>query len=65
MEGQEVGTLFMASKIRKIVVNLENIKELNIKGAKAKEVSYILATLPTDVKNQVLKEAAKLLQKHE
>lgn len=62
MEGQEIGTLFIAHKIRKIVVNLENIKELNIKGAKAKGVSNFLANLPTDVKNKVLRSAAKLLE---
>ncbi len=54
----------MANKIKKIIMNKENILELNIKGAKAKEVSYILSSLPTDMKNQTLKTAADLFLKH-
>lgn len=64
LEGQEVGTLFEAHKYRKIVANLENITELNLKGAKAKAVSHILAGLHTDVKNKTLKRAARLIEEY-
>ena len=41
------------------------MEELNVKGAKAKEVSFFLSGLPTDVKNHALKIAGQLILESE
>ena len=38
---------------------------MNVKGAKAKEVSFLLSGLPTDVKNLTLKIAGQLILESE